>query len=255
VRADATAVDLSPLDDDLHAALLAVSTATLATQLYKRGLRSRTVRSAARLRPGRAMVGVARTLRYVALREDLDTLTAWARDDNPQRVIADDIAPGEVLVIEAREDRSCGTMGGMLVARMMVRGAAGIVSDGPFRDGPAIAALDLPAYAAGMNANTNLIAHHPEDLDRTITCGGVQVRPGDVVVGDDEGVVVIPRYLAAEIAPAALAQEREEAFIERRVLAGAPVRGTYPMSAELRAEYARETAEREAAEREAPERG
>jgi regulator of RNase E activity RraA len=238
--ADMTAVDLSPIDDELRATLMQVSSATLATQLFKRGLRTRTVRGALRLRAGRRMVGVARTLRYVALREDIDTLAAWARDDNPQRRVADEIEAGQVLVIEAREDRSCGTMGGMLVARMMVRGAAGIVSDGPFRDGPFIAGLDMPSYAAGMNANTNLIAHHPEDLDRTITCGGVQVRPGDVVVGDDEGVVVIPRYLAAEVAPAALAQEREEAFIERRVLAGAAIRGTYPMSPEVRAAFERE---------------
>ncbi|MBA2665496.1 MAG: ribonuclease activity regulator RraA [Trueperaceae bacterium] len=236
-----TAIDLSPLGAELAGALAQVSSATLATQLYKRGFRTRAVRGAQRLRPGVRMVGVARTLRYVAAREDLDTLAEWVLDTNPQRAIADEIEVGQVLVIEAREERSCGTMGGMLVARLMVRGAAGIVSDGPFRDAPFIADLDFPSYAAGMHANTNLVAHHPEELDRTITCGGVQVRPGDVIVGDDEGAIVIPRYLAAEIAPAALEQEREEAFIEARVLAGAPVRGTYPMSAEVRAEYERES--------------
>jgi regulator of RNase E activity RraA len=209
--------------------------------LYQRGFRSRVVRSARRLRPGGPrMVGVARTLRYVALREDLDTLEAWREPTNPQRRIADEIEPGQVLVIEAREDTSCGTMGGMLVARMQVRGAAGIVSDGPFRDAPFIAALDLPSYANGMNANTNLIAHHPEDLDLAITCGGVHVRPGDVVVGDDEGVVVIPRHLAADVAQAAHVKETEEGWIERQILAGHPVAGTYPMSAETRRRYERD---------------
>lgn len=230
-----------PLDGTTRERLAAVGTATLATMLYMRGFRSRVVRATTRVNPGGVrMVGVARTLRYVAAREDLDTLERWRRDDNPQRRIADEIEPGEVLVIEAREDVSCGTMGGMLVARMMVRGAAGIVSDGPFRDGPFIASLALPSYANGMNANTNLLAHHPEDLDVAITCGGVHVRPGDVVVGDDESVVVIPRAIAAEVAEEAYVKELEEAWIERQILAGRPVAGTYPMDAATRARYVKE---------------
>ncbi len=227
-----------PLDPATAQRLREVSTSTLATVLYQHGFRTRVVRSTQRLRPGGPrMVGVARTLRYVAMREDLDTLAEWKKPSNPQRAIADAIGPGEVLMLEAREDVSCGTMGGMLVARMMVRGAAGIVSDGPFRDGPFIAGLAFPSYANGMNANTNLIAHHPEDLDATITVGGVQVRPGDVVVGDDESVVVLPRHLAEEVAEAAWVKEREEAWIEARILDGAPVEGTYPMDAATRAAY------------------
>lgn len=229
--------DLSPLPEATRAKLARTSTATLATVLFTHGFRSRVLRSTRRLRPGPVMVGVARTLRYIANREDLDTLERWKRDDNPQRRIADEIEAGQVLMIDAREETSCGTMGGMLVARMMARGAAGIVSDGPFRDGPFIAGLDLPSYANGYDANTNLIAHHPEDLDAAITCGGVHVRPGDVVVGDDEGAVVIPRHLAADVAETAFGKEREEVFIERRILAGSPVRGTYPMDAETRAAF------------------
>lgn len=233
----------APLDEATLARLREVGTATLATQLFVRGFRTRVVRSVTRLGlGGPRMVGVARTLRYVAMREDLDTLERWKLPTNPQRRIADEIEPGQVLMIEAREDASCGTMGGMLVARMMQRGAAGIVSDGPFRDGPFIAGLEFPSYANGMNANTNLIAHHPEDLDGTITCGGVMVRPGDVVVGDDESVVVIPRHLAAELAEDALEQERREAWIERRILSGAPVEGTYPMDEATKAAYERERA-------------
>jgi regulator of RNase E activity RraA len=231
-------VSIAPLDPTTAGRLREVGTATLATVLYQHGFRTRVIRSTQRLRPGGPrMVGVARTLRYVAMREDLDTLALWKLPTNPQRRIADEIEAGEVLVIEAREDASCGTMGGMLIARMMVRGAAGVVSDGPFRDGPFIAGLDLPSYANGTNANTNLLAHHPEDLDLTITCGGVQVRPGDVVVGDDESVIVIPRALADIVAQEAFAKEREEAWIERQVLAGAPVEGTYPMDAATRRRY------------------
>ncbi len=228
----------APLPEATVERLRATSTATLATVLYILGFRSRVMRSTQRLRlGGPPMVGTARTLRYIAGREDLDTLKLWARDENPQRRIADEINPGEVLVIDAREERSCGTMGGMLVARMMVRGAAGIVSDGPFRDGPFIAGLDFASYANGMDANTNLIAHHPEDLDVAITCGGVQVRPGDAVVGDEESVVVIPRHIADEVAEQAFVKEQEEAYIERRVLDGAPISGSYPMSQEMRREY------------------
>lgn len=235
------AAEPAPLEETTFNELRETSTATLATVLYIHGFRTRVVRRVRRLRPGGPiMVGVARTLRYVAGREDLDTLPQWATDENPQRRIADEIGRGEVLVIEAREEQSCGTMGGMLVARMMKRGAAGIVSDGPFRDGPFIADLDMPSYASGMNANTNLVAHHPEDLDLAVTCGGVQVRPGDVVVGDDEGVIVVPRAIAGEVARQAHAKEREEAFIERKILAGSPVSGTYPMRDEVRREYEKE---------------
>lgn len=228
----------APLSPETVDRLRTAGTATLATVLHIHGFRNRVVRSTQRLDVGgRRMVGVARTLRYVASRTDLDTLTIWKRSDNPQRRIADEIEPGQVLMIEAREDTSCGTMGGMLVARMMVRGAAGIVSDGPFRDGPFIAGLDFASYANGMNANTNLVAHHPEDLDLAITCGGVMVRPGDVIVGDDESVIVIPRHVADDVASEGAAKEREESWIERRILDGHPVEGTYPMNDATRALY------------------
>lgn len=229
---------IAPLAAETRALLMETSSATLATLLFVRGLKTRVIGATQRLRPGGPrMVGVARTLRYIAAREDLDTLENWKQPSNPQRRIADEIEAGEVLVIEAREVRSCGTMGGMLVARMQHRGAAGIVSDGPFRDGPFIASLELPSYANGAHAQTNLIAHHPEELDAAITCGGVMVRPGDVLVGDDEGVVVIPRHLVEAIAPEAHAKEREEAWIEREILAGAPIEGSYPMSSATRARY------------------
>jgi regulator of RNase E activity RraA len=238
------APDLSPVDPETERLLKEVTSATLATVLFIHGFRNQVIRGVTRLRPGGPrMVGVARTLRYIAARDDLETLELWKRDDNPQRRIADEIEPGQVLVIDARGDQRAGTMGGMLVARMQAKGATGIVSDGPYRDGPFIAGLDMPSYSSGYNANTNLIAHHPEDLDLAITCGGVQVRPGDVIFGDDESVVVVPRHLAAQVAREAHVKEREEAWIEEQILAGAPVSGTYPMSPETRARYEREKGE------------
>lgn len=231
-----------PLSEATTDLLRETSTATLATVLFIHGLKNQVIGGVTRLRQGAGnMVGVARTLRYIAARDDLETLEQWKRAENPQRRIAEEIEPGQVLVIDARGDQRAGTMGGMLVARMQVRGAAGIVSDGPFRDGRFIADLEMPSYASGMNANTNLIAHHPEDIDRAISCGGVQVRPGDAIVGDDESVVVIPRHLADEVARQAHAKEREEAWIEQQILAGAPVEGTYPMDEATRARFERET--------------
>ncbi|HZJ09821.1 MAG TPA: hypothetical protein VFD39_09010 [Trueperaceae bacterium] len=244
---------ITPLGEETRRALEDASGATLATVLFMHGFTNQVIGGVARLRVGGSrMIGVARTLRYIAARDDLETLALWKRADNPQRRIAEEIEPGQVLVIDARGDQRAGTMGGMLVARMQVRGAAGIVSDGPFRDGQFIAALDLPSYASGFNANTNLIVHHPEDLDLAISCGGVHVRPGDAVVGDDESVVVIPRHVVDEVAIQAHAKELEEAWIERQILAGAPIEGTYPMNAVTRERY---QAERDAAERDAAERG
>lgn len=230
------------LSDETRAALEGTSTATLATVLFMHGFSNQVIGGVSRTRPGGPrMVGLARTLRYIAARDDLETLELWKLADNPQRRIAEEIEPGQVLVIDARGDQRAGTMGGMLVARMQVRGAAGIVSDGPFRDGPFIAGLDMPSYSSGSNANTNLIAHHPEDIDLAISCGGVQVRPGDAVVGDDESVVIIPRHVVDEVAAKAHAKELEEAWIEAQILAGAPIDGTYPMNAATRERFQRES--------------
>lgn len=233
----AQAYDLTPLASGTRRALDVASTATLATVLYKHGFRNRVVAGVHALAPGRGMVGVIRTLRYLPNREDLDTLVNWQRDDNPQRYIAETIEPGQVLMIDARQSSASGTMGGMLVARMMQRGAAGLVSDGPFRDYPFIARLPWPTYAPGANANTNLVAHHPEDLDRPIACGGVYVRPGDIAVGDDEGVIVIPRSMVDDVAHEAAEQEKREAYIEQRILEGGSLSDWYPMSDAMREQY------------------
>src|SRR5690606_12404373 len=200
--------DLSLRVAETRRLLSETSAAGLASMLSVQGLKNQVRTGVRRLRPGGPrMVGVARTLRYIAARDDLETLELWKRDDNPQRRIADEIGPGQVLVIDARAEQRAGTMGGMLVARMQASGAAGIVSDGPFRDGPFIAGLAMPSHASGYHASTTPVAHHPEGIDLAVTCGGVQVRPGDVVCGDDESVVVIPRRLAADVAREAHVKE------------------------------------------------
>ncbi len=224
-------------NDETVDALRRVSTATLTTQLFRRGFRTRFMQDVAPLKPGSRMVGVARTLRYLPMREDLDTLATLGSRSNAQRALIEDFRPHEVLVIEGRGDLRAGSLGNILALRLQVRGAAGIVTDGAFRDSPNIRKLDIPSYAAGENANTNLTIYHPADSDLPIGCGGVLVEPGDAVVGDEEGVVVIPAALAEEVARDALEQEIKEHFIYQQVSQGASVFEAYPMNEETEARY------------------
>jgi 5-oxopent-3-ene-1,2,5-tricarboxylate decarboxylase / 2-hydroxyhepta-2,4-diene-1,7-dioate isomerase len=219
------------------ARLRAVSTATLSTQLFARGLKTRFMQDVAPLRPGTRMVGSARTLRYIPMREDLDVLASLGARSNAQRRVIESIEPGEVLVIDGMRQRGAGSLGSILALRLRQRGAAGIVTDGAYRDTPGVAEVGIPAYAAGMNANTNLTIYHPADFDLPIGCGGVMVEPGDAVVGDDEGVIVVPGHLAIEVAAAAAEQELRESYIYELVEGGASVFDVYPMNPEAEAGY------------------
>jgi regulator of RNase E activity RraA len=233
------------LEPEIRTLLEKSSTATLATQLFKRGFRTRFMTGVSAVHPDLKLVGTARTLRCVPMREDLDHLGVFRDPEMPQRKAVERVGPGEVLVIDARGDRSAGTLGNILAARIMRRGAAGVVSDGPFRDLEGIRALRFPSYCAGPHANTNLTVHHPVDMDVPIGCGGVLVMPGDVLVGDGDGVIVIPRHLAAEIATDAAEQELAEEFILEKIQAGASIVGVYPMNDETAAEYEQWRRERE----------
>jgi regulator of RNase E activity RraA len=226
-----------PLDPATRELLARVSTATLATQLFKRGFRTRFMTGVTPLHPDLKLVGVARTLRYVPAREDLDHMGVFRDPEMPQRKAVELVGPGEVLVIDARGDLRAGTLGNILAARIMHRGAAGIVSDGPFRDLEGIRALRFPTFCAGPHANTNLTVHHPVDIDVPIGCGGVLVEPGDAVVGDGDGVIVVPRHLAEEVARDGAEQELAEEFILERIHAGAGIVGVYPMNDATAGEY------------------
>lgn len=220
-----------------EAALRQVSTATLTTQLLKRGFRNTFLAGLVPVRPDLRLVGYAFTLRYIPMREDLDLSGDFDNWTNQQRIAVETVGPGDVLVIDARNETVSGTLGNILATRVMVRGAAGIVSDGAFRDWPAFQAIDLPTYARAAHATASSARHHPADLNVPIGCAGVAVMPGDVVVGDAEGVVAIPRAVAEEVALAALEQERLEEFILAKVAAGASIRGVYPPDERTRAEY------------------
>ena len=227
------------LKPDTIARLRQVSTATLCTQLFKRGFRNVYIQGISRLTTpkGGNLVGPAFTMRNIPAREDLDQLSAFENPNHPQRKAIESVPPGHVLVIDTRGEKRVASGGQILTTRLKVRGAAGLVSDGPVRDSGEIAKMDFPVFCAGGSAPLNLIHHHAIDLNVPIGCGGVAVYPGDVIVGDEEGVVVIPAHLADEIAADATEQEKLEVFLLERVQNGAALPGTYPPNAATRAAY------------------
>jgi regulator of RNase E activity RraA len=215
------------------AALSRTSTATLATQLFRRGLRNQFLAGLAPLNPAAAsFVGTAFTLRYIPSREDLDVVGVFQDERHPQRRAIEEVGPGEVLVIDARSYTRTGSIGSILASRVQHRGAVGVVTDGSVRDSTEIRAMTLPVYTGGVSAGLSLSGHHAVDVQVPIGCAGVPVFPGDVLVGDGEGVVCIPRHLADEVAVDGLRQEETEAFVLERIRGGASIFGNYPPSQE-----------------------
>ena len=228
---------MSEMNPTTFARLKNVSVATLCTQLFKRGFRNVYLQGPQRLtKPTNGnLVGPAFTMRNIPAREDLDQISAFDNPDHPQRKGIESVPPGHVLVLDCRGEKRVASGGQILTTRLMVRGAAGLVSDGPVRDSGEISKMDFPVYCQGGSAPLNLIYHHAIDLNVPIGCGGVAVYPGDIIVGDDEGVVVIPAHLADEVAADAAAQEVQEVFLLERVAGGAKLPGTYPPNAETKA--------------------
>ena len=216
--------------------LLIPSTATLTSVLTEYGLWNTFMQDVSPLDPGVRVAGPAFTMRYIPGREDLTHVPVDNLTD-VQRIGIERISKGEVLVIDARGDTRAGIMGDILATRIQQRGAVGVVSDGAFRDTPAIVETGMGAFARSMNAHNSKSAHYPSDIQRPIACGGVAVFPGDIIVGDAEGVVVIPRHLAEEVAEKAVAQEDREAFILHKIQQGHSIIGVYPPDKNTLAEY------------------
>lgn len=220
---------MTTLRPDTRARLKTVSTATLCTALFKRGLRNQFIQDVRPLNPSAGpMVGEAFTLRYIPAREDLNPLSVFQDRGHPQRRAVEECPPDAVLVIDSRKNARAASAGSILVSRLMVRGVAGIVTDGGFRDSPEIATLPFPAYHHRPAAPTNLTFHQALDINVAIGCGDVPVWPGDVVVGDAEGVVVIPARFADEIAADAVEMTAFEDFVSEEVLKGRSILGLYP---------------------------
>ncbi len=214
------------------------STATITTQLFQRGLRNLFLNGVKPQNPQHCrFVGEAVTLRNIPMREDLDRLENFRDPEHPQRKAIEMVGPGQVLVMDCRGDLRGASGGNILITRLRMRGAAGLVSDGAVRDSPEIARNPFPVFAAGHSANLNLVAHHAVDINVPIACAGVPVFPGDIIVGDEEGVVVVPRHLAAEVARPAAEQEDLERFVLEKIESGRALPGTYPPNEQTLAEY------------------
>jgi regulator of RNase E activity RraA len=221
------------LSDATRASLRTTSTATLTTALFRRGLRNQFVQDVRPLNPDAGpMVGEAYTLRYIPAREDLNPITVFRDRAHPQRRAIEECPAGAVLVIDSRKDARAASAGSILAARLMKRGVAGIVTDGGFRDSPEIAKLAIPAYHHRPAAPTNLTVHQAVDINVPIGCGDAPVFPGDVVVGDAEGVVIVPAHLADEIADEAVEMTAFEDFVTEEVLKGRSILGLYPATDE-----------------------
>jgi len=235
------------LTPELRAKLEAAPTAGLSSQLRKRGLHSCFIDGVAANLPDTRIVGTARTLRFIPAREDL--FTTHGGGYNAQKRLFDAVGEGEIIVIEARGDAGTGTLGDILALRAKTRGAAGVVTDGGVRDFDMVAEIGLPVFSKGAHPSVLGRRHVPWEIDVAVACGGAAVQPGDVIVGDGDGVIVIPASLAEEVADAALVQEDEDTWIAEQVAAGHPVDGLFPMNAEWRAKYdARSAAEPVAAQ-------
>lgn len=234
------------MNPQIREKLMGVSAATLCTALYRRGLRNQFIQDVRPVSPkGRNMVGPAYTLRYIPAREDLNRLEVFRDPDHPQRAGVEQCPDGAVMVMDSRKNPRAASAGSILVTRLMVRGVAGVVTDGGFRDSPEIARLDIPAYHNRPSAPTNLTLHQAIDLNVPIGCGDVPVFPGDIVVGDDEGVVIVPAHLAEEIADKAVEMTAYEDFVTEEVRNGRSIIGLYPATQEKSKEdFAKWRAER-----------
>ena len=224
---------MSGLAPDTREKLKTVSTATLTSCLYKRGLRNQFIQDVHALNPNLGtMVGEAFTLRYMPAREDLNPMTVFQNPEHPQRRAVEQCPPGAVFVMDSRKDPRAASAGSILISRLMVRGVAGVVTDGGFRDSGDIARLAIPAYHTRPSAPTNLTLHQAIDINVPIGCGDAPVFPGDVIVGDADGVVVLPAHLADELADEAAGMTAFEDFVTEQVLAGRSIIGLYPATQE-----------------------
>lgn len=224
---------MTSMNEATREKLMGVSVATLCSALYKRGLRNQTIQDVRPVqRKGRNMVGPAFTLRYMPAREDRNPLSVFRDPKHPQRVAIETCPEGHVLVMDSRKDARAASAGDILITRLMVRGGAGVVTDGGFRDSMVIGELDIPAYHSRPSSPTNLTLHEAIDIDVPIGCGDVAVFPGDVVVGDDDSVIIIPAHLADEIADEAVEMTAYEDFVVERVKQGHTIIGLYPATDE-----------------------
>src|SRR6201986_4971320 len=224
---------MTKLSDATRNKLKSISTATVATALFKRGLRVQCIQDLHPLSPDQpTMVGEAFTLRYIPAREDLNKLDVFRDPTHPQRKAVEDCPPGAVLVMDSRKDARAASAGAILVSRLHQRGVAGVVTDGGFRDAADIAKLGISAFHRRASAPPNPPLHHAIEINGPIACGDAPVFPGDVILGDADGVIVIPAHLADEIANETFEMTAFEDFVTEEVRNGHSIFGLYPATDE-----------------------
>jgi regulator of RNase E activity RraA len=220
---------MAELSEKTRHSLMNVATSTLTGALNRRGLRSMYMQDVWPIKEGIArMVGPAFTMRFIPSREDKDGPNAKGPRSNIQPQAMETCPPGYVLVVDSRGDARAASAGDLYVGRLKARGCAGIVTDGGLRDSDGIVKTGLPAYCRRPSSPPSPIVHHPVDLNLPIGCGGVAVYPGDVIVGDADGVVVIPPDIVDELAEEALATTLYEEFAEEQVASGRSLTGLFP---------------------------
>ena len=221
------------LTEKIKNIFLKSSVATISTALFKRGYRNQFIQGVSPLNPNLSnMVGYAFTVRYIPAREDLNTLDVFKNPEHPQRVAIEKCPKDHVLIFDSRKDARAASAGAILVTRLMVRGCAGVVTDGGFRDSAEIKNLEFPSYHTRPSSPTNLTLHQAIDINVPIGCGDVAVWPNDLVVGDQEGVIVIPNKIIEEVSEEVESMTLYEDYVMNKVKAGSTIKGLYPLTDE-----------------------
>ena len=221
------------LEEKIKNIFLKSSVATISTALFKRGYKNQFIQSVSPLNPNLSnMVGYAFTVRYIPAREDLNTLDVFKNPEHPQRVAIEKCPKDHVLIFDSRKDARAASAGAILVTRLMVRGCAGVVTDGGFRDSAEIKNLEFPSYHTRPSSPTNLTLHQAIDINVPIGCGDVAVWPNDLVVGDQEGVIVIPNKIIEEVSEEVESMTLYEDYVINKVKAGSTIKGLYPLTDE-----------------------
>ena len=219
------------LTEKIKNIFLKSSVATISTALFKRGYRNQFIQGVSPLNPNLSnMVGYAFTVRYIPAREDLNTLDVFKNPEHPQRVAIEKCPKDHVLIFDSRKDARAASAGAILVTRLMVRGCAGVVTDGGFRDSSEIKNLEFPSYHTRPSSPTNLTLHQAIDINVPIGCGDVAVWPNDLVVGDQEGVIVIPNKIIEEVSEEVESMTVYEDYVMNKVKAGSTIKGLYPLT-------------------------
>ncbi len=209
------------------------SVATICTALFKKGLKNQFIQGVYPLNSNLPnMVGFAYTVRYIPAREDLNGIEVFKNPRHPQRLAIEECPEGYVLIFDSRKDARAASAGAILITRLMVRGCAGIVTDGGFRDTDEIKNMSIPAYHNRPSSPTNLTLHQAVDINKPIGCGDVAIWPNDLIVGDKEGVVVIPNQIIKEISDEVTSMTIYEDYVIDKVQKGASIRGLYPLTDE-----------------------